>query len=178
MSQVHHAQQPISQKRALSGFVGAILSLLATSCGGAVETTTYELGCETGTLGCSCYGNWSCNYQLSCVEEVCVDRRARPSSDTPELARSELLPDPLAAATSAECVECLQDQCSAPLETCYPEAGCIALQACVFACSGDASAEADCSGQCIAQASGEARAKAASVGECSKQQCEACEISQ
>jgi hypothetical protein len=143
------------------------LSLFGTGCSGSVETTSYELGCETGTLGCNCYGNWSCNYQLSCVDEVCVDRKTETLNESNDKQRAAVdsPSDPLALAATTQCVQCLHDECSTALEACYPETGCIALQACLFACSNKLE-QPECSKECFALASANAQAKSAPVSKC------------
>lgn len=167
----------VPQVRNVLRATAAVCLLLATNCGGAVTTTTYELECETGTLGCSCYGNWSCNYQLSCVEDMCVDRRERPAKNDNALEQAESLPDPLADATSDACLQCLQEDCSTQLEACYPETGCVALQACLLECSKPAnSTAAECATQCSNRAPEGARLKSRPVTECSQQNCAACQV--
>lgn len=169
--------------------VAALLLTSSVSCGGSVSTTTYGLECETGTLGCSCYGNWSCNYQLSCVENECIDRKnqtppAKQPSDVqagkdqpedPELMRAESLADPLAAAASDECVTCIHTECSTPLQGCYPETGCIALQACLLKCTDQDPPPAACSNDCFAAAPANAQLKSTPVSECTARSCTACQ---
>lgn len=157
--------------------LGSVLLVLTTGCGGAVATATYELECETGTMGCSCYGNWSCNYQLSCVEDVCVDRKSPLQTDglvEPEPPHSEPAPDPLADATSDQCLECLQADCSAALEACYPETGCIAHQACLLECRRSGKVREVCEGRCSKDSSIDAHKKSALVTECREQRCGMC----
>lgn len=150
----------------------ALVCLWSVSCSAPLDT--FESECEMGTLGCACYGNWSCNYQLSCVDEVCVDRRDRDAAAEPYSHRLQSLPDPLAAATSDDCAACLHDECNLALQACYAETGCIAVQACVFECERDALPDASCRAQCSSGASSEARRKSAAVAQCSDKRCSAC----
>jgi hypothetical protein len=161
-------------KRRYGMTFGLVASLLGTSCGGDVTTTTYGLECETGTLGCSCYGNWSCNYQLSCVDDLCVDNRARPASHEKQSNSTQSPADPLASVPNTDCVECIEEQCSKALEECYPETGCIALQACLLGCSLGEDSEASCGASCDEQAAAGARRKSASVTECARRSCTSC----
>lgn len=153
---------------------GALLCSWSVSCGASLGAHDSE--CDTGTLGCACYGNWSCNYQLSCVDDVCVDRRDRgpEAAVGPHQSHLQSLPDPLAAATSDDCVTCLHDECSHRLEACYAETGCIAVQACIFQCIDDALPEASCRSECSSGASSEAQAKAARLSLCANERCGAC----
>ncbi len=125
--------------------------LLANACAGVADGgPTEDLGCEVGTEGCSCYGNWSCNYRLSCVDEVCVDRLG-------EIRRSEIsalrAADPIATASSEECLTCVEDGCVSPLAECYSEVGCSPLFSCLLTCSNEpAMVYTDCASDCYSAA--------------------------
>ncbi len=65
------------KRTCISFFVFTLLSLPAwTGCGGTNGSGPVGgggTGCETGEEGCACFGNDTCNDDLSCLSDVCVD---------------------------------------------------------------------------------------------------------
>ncbi len=50
----------------------AVAACLVMACGGSGPSTTPPT-CTTGTEGCACYGNQTCNPGLSCLSSLCVN---------------------------------------------------------------------------------------------------------
>lgn len=135
------------------------------------EQSSSALGCEVGTVGCSCYGNWSCNYQLSCVDEICVDRRALAEEAELSALRSR---DPVAHASSPECLTCLEEVCLASLTNCYAQSGCTSLFACLLGCSRAISTEYDeCAAGCYSTTPLDGHSDATQVQLCAAKTCPA-----
>lgn len=156
--------------------VWATLCLLLTNgCSANLSgNASASLGCETGTEGCACYGNWSCNYQLSCVDEVCVDRRRLAAEQSQALTKAALrAADPIVAASTEECMSCLEDDCVSPLSACYDERGCAALVGCLLPCS-EPTGETyiDCASSCYAEAPLSAHAHATRLQMCAQSRCD------
>ncbi len=57
-------------------FIISFVLLTLTGCSSSLSTSShYSDGdeCSTGSLGCPCYGNGTCDNDLSCVDDTCVD---------------------------------------------------------------------------------------------------------
>lgn len=165
--------------------------VVTTSCGSNVTSeVNANLGCEIGTEGCTCYGNWSCNYQLSCVEDLCVDRRKQKAS--PQVENDDLTTlrsnDPIAGSITAPCAACLDEQCQSALSECYSETGCAPLFSCLTRCNrAEPGAGADqntapaaqveaCAERCLAESAATAHSPASQLWGCSNTTCsETCE---
>lgn len=148
-----------------------LVCLLGTNACSApfTDQSSDALGCEVGTVGCSCYGNWSCNYQLSCIDDLCVDRRARAEESELSALRAQ---DPVAHASSPECLTCLEEVCLASLTNCYAQSGCTSLFACLLGCSREASEPySECAAGCYSAAAIEDHDDATQVQLCSANAC-------
>jgi hypothetical protein len=163
--------------RVLSGTqaLGLLCLFSSNGCGANLSRNeSAELGCATGTEGCACYGNWSCNYQLSCIDEMCVDRRKLVAEQTQALAKASLrAADPIVSASTEECMTCLESDCVSPLGECYDEAGCSNLIGCLLPCA-DPTGEtyAECAEVCYAEARLTAHAPATQLQICAQSRCE------
>lgn len=148
---------------------------LINACGANLSRNeSANLGCETGTEGCACYGNWSCNYQLSCADEVCVDRRKLVAEQTQALAKASLrAADPIVASSSEECMTCLESECVSPLAECYDQSGCSTLAGCLLHCS-DPTREtyAQCADACYSEAPLVAHSRGTQVQVCAQARCD------
>lgn len=147
--------------------------LLANACAANLSRDTANLGCEVGTEGCACYGNWSCNYQLSCIDDMCLDRRKLAAENAQLLTQSSLRStDPIVAAASESCMGCLEDACVSPLATCYDRAGCATLAGCLLSCAhSTGETYGDCVEICYANAPIDAHERGTRVQRCAQTQC-------
>lgn len=147
--------------------------LSANACGANLSRETANLTCEVGTEGCTCYGNLSCNYQLSCIDEVCVDRRKSAAENAQLLTQSSLrAADPLVAAASESCMSCLEDECVSPLAACYDRVDCTGLAGCLLSCAWSAGETyVDCAQICYAGAPVGAHERGTRVQRCAQSQC-------
>lgn len=155
---------------------GVLCLLMANACGAHIASEkSLGLQCEVGTEGCDCYGNWSCNYQLSCVDEVCVDRAKIAAEQAQTL--SLRAADPIDDAASDECLECLESDCVSPLAGCYDQAACSGLFACLVGCSQlSVHMYTSCANDCYAGAPIEAHSDATQLQMCTQARCkEACD---
>lgn len=144
---------------------------MANACAGVADRAAPDdVGCKVGTEGCSCYGNWSCNYRLSCVDEVCVDRLGEARQSEVSALRAA---DPIAVATSEECLTCVEDRCTSRLAECYAEASCAPLFSCLLTCTHNAdSAYTHCASECYAAAPLRSHTSATQLRLCTGRQCE------
>lgn len=150
---------------------GIVCLFLANACGAHIASEK-SLGfqCEVGTEGCDCYGNWSCNYQLSCVDEVCVDRTKIAAEEAQTL--SLRAADPIASAVSDECLVCLEDDCVSPLAECYDANACSGLFACLLGCSQlSVHMYTSCADECYARSPIEAHSSATQLQMCTQARC-------
>ncbi|MCP4664015.1 MAG: hypothetical protein GY856_52195, partial [bacterium] len=69
-------------KRTVGWLTTMTLAVLAlTSCGDAPPGQITDSGsCETGSLNCGCYGNETCDLNLTCVDGQCIDERVPPAN--------------------------------------------------------------------------------------------------
>lgn len=154
---------------------GVLCLFLSNACGANFSRDdSATLGCEMGTEGCACYGNWSCNYQLSCMDEVCVDRRKLAAEQTQALAKASLrATDPIVSASSEACITCLESDCVSPLAECYDRGGCGVLFGCLLPCaSRTGETYAECAEACYAQAPITAHTHGTQLQMCAQSQCE------
>lgn len=148
--------------------------LLTNACGANHSNgDAAALGCETGTEGCTCYRNWSCNYQLSCLDDVCIDRRKVAAEESKELAKSSLRAiDPIVAVTNETCMSCIETDCVSPLSECYESDGCAVLFGCLLPCvSRPGASYAACAETCYAEAPLSAHPHATQLQVCAQAHC-------
>lgn len=158
--------------------LAVLLPLLSGGC--AALTSEASLDCEVGTVGCACYGNWTCNYMLSCVDDQCIDKRAstqEPAHDEPQqLERLSdeatlLTNDPLMVKEAPGCVECAEAKCLTSLVQCYETAGCSRLVGCLLRCERAVEGSVSCERECSLAAPLEAKKPAAALRQCLAQDC-------
>lgn len=150
----------------------ARFGLLGMSGGCAALAVDTPLDCEVGTEGCVCYGNWSCNYRLSCVDDLCVDNQSRSDSERSRTTEAALLVnDPLMSREAPECIVCAESDCSASLERCYETPGCAELSGCLLNCSRSDGEYFKCSRECYLPAPVEAHVRANGLHQCLNQTC-------
>ena len=60
-------------------------ALILIGCPSELDSTLHNQDrCETGDLGCECYGNDTCNGDLFCVEGLCASSDEAPDADFPD----------------------------------------------------------------------------------------------
>jgi formylglycine-generating enzyme len=67
---------------AAGSYAGSKVSSSAgiSAIGGTAAAGSATTGCETGSVGCACYGNNTCNAGLACTSKLCVDLGAGGAS--------------------------------------------------------------------------------------------------